>query len=365
MAFALRVFSLLPLVLLAISFGGAVETTYRTGVLLGLVDPARLAEYRLYFADTAAFNGEIEQAIGAGDYDYAESLYSLGVHYGHELSPDLGERARATPLRRMSAASAQVVKGFVFGSVDTGAEIGGTLASDLIGVGDVRDFSIHGYRYLSGGDYDPLLLGLSAAGIGLTAATYGTAGAASAADAGISLVKNAYKARRLSKPLTAYFSKLAGRAVNLGVMKAEFRAADQALSLPARVEKAAVKAVDRKALKTLGQEAEVLNGVRRQSGVRASVAALSIADGPKELRRLARVSARFGESGHAVLKFLGRSVLRITGLIVDLLKTLAWFVSTVLMALVRWPARILAKAVARRLGFDVWGGIIRPVLKLC
>ena len=364
MAFAFRLLSWLPLVFLAVSFGGAVETTYRTGVILGLVDPARLAEYRLYLADTATFAADIEAAIDAGDYDYAEKLYRLGIHYGHELSPELGARAEATPLRRIAASGSQVVSGFIFGGMDSGAEIGGTIASDLVGVGDIRDFSIHGYRYVTGGDYDPLLLGLSAAGIGLTAATYGTAGAASAADAGVSIVKNAYKAGRLSKPLTAYFSKLAGRAVNLGVMKAEFRAADQALSLPARVEKAAVKAVDRKALKSLADEAEVLNGVRRQSGVRASVAALSIADGPRDLRKLARVSARFGETGHAVLKFLGRSVLRIGGLIADLLQTLAWLASTLLMAVVRMPARLLVKALARRLGFDVWASVIRPVLRL-
>ena len=356
----------LPLVAASLAIWELSLSAYRTGVAFGIVDPVRLAEYRLYAAGTGEFVDQIETAIEEQDYAYATAIYDLGLRYGHDLPPDLRERAEATWARRAYVSGSRAARGFVFGSVGSSAEIAGSLTSDLVGVGDLRDFSVQGFRYVAGRDYDPLLLGLSAAGIGLTAASYGSAGAAALPDTGISLIKNAYRTRKLSRPLTAYFSKTATRLVDGKVLKTELAAmADEGAVGVGRLEKAAAKVLDRKAARSLLDDAEVLTDIGRKGGMRSSVAALSLADGPKDLRKLQRVASHFGDESHAVFKFLGRSVLRVGYGLYAVLSALASLAIILIVALIRLPTQLAVRLLVRRLGLDE-GAVqaIRPLMRL-
>ncbi|HCL66959.1 MAG TPA: hypothetical protein DIC56_19405 [Rhizobium sp.] len=356
----------LPLVAASLAIWELSLSAYRTGVAFGIVDPVRLAEYRLYAAGTGEFVDQIETAIAEQDYAYATALYELGLRYGHDLPPDLRERAEATWAQRAYASGSRAARGFVFGSVDSGAEIAGSLTSDLIGVGDLRDFSVQGFSYVAGRDYDPLLLGLSAVGIGLTAASYGSAGAAALPDAGISLIKNAYRTRKLSRPLTAYFWKTATRLVDGKVLKTELAAmADEGAVGLGRLEKAAAKVLDRQAAKSLLDDAEVLTDIGRKGGMRSSVAVLSLADGPKDLRKLQRVAGHFGDESHAVFRFLGRSVLRVGYGLYAVLSALASLAMILIVALIRLPTQLAVRLLVRRLGLGE-GTVqaIRPLMRL-
>ena len=361
-----RLVGLLPLLMLAVVACEYAIAGYRTGVAYGFVDPVRLAEYRLYTADTHRFVTEIEQAIDSRDYAYAEQLYDLGLRYGHDLPPDLKERAQATFARRAYASSTRAVSGFVFGSVDSGEEIAGSVASDLIGVGDLRDFSVQGYNYMAGSDYDPLLLGLSTVGLGLSAATYGSAGMVAAPDAGLSLLKNAYRARKLSRPLTAYLRKSTAKLVNTGVLKTELKAAaGEGFSGIGRMRMAAAKSLDRQAAKSLIDDAGVLGDIGKTGGVKASMAALALADGPKDLRKLQRVSKAFGNESHAVLKFLGRAVLRIGYGLYTVLAGLASLALWLAVAVIRVPLRIGGRFLLRRLGAGEGAvAALRPLMRM-
>ncbi|MGF0536445.1 hypothetical protein ACQQ2Q_00525 [Agrobacterium sp. ES01] len=339
--FVFRLLALVPMVLVGWGVVESAITLYRSGVAYGLVDPVGLAQYRLYAAGPQRFVEEIEKAIDAGDYDYAESLYALGIAYGHDLPPDLEEKAKATWARRAGVGSLRAARGFIFGSVETGEELAGTLVSDLVGVGDLRDFSVQGFNYVSGRDYDVLLLGFSAVGLGLTAASYGSFGLAAPADTGVSLVKNAYRARRLSKPLTAYFAKTARRLIKPSVLKTELKVSSEGAAGIARLEKAAFKSVDKTAARILMKDVEVLGDMRKTSGIRAPLAALAIADGPKDLRKLSRVSAHFGAKGAVVMKFLGRSVIRLGYGVAEIASAAISLILMLSMALIRLPARLL------------------------
>lgn len=362
----LRVLGFLPLLMMALAMVELSQTLWRTGVGYGLVDPAGLARYRLYTAGTDRIVAEIEAAITERDYAYASSLYRIGVDYGHALPPDLGERAEGTWAGRTYASGTRVAGGFVFGSVDSGEAIVGSLASDLVGVGDVRDFSVQGFNYLAGRDYDPLLLGLSTIGLGLTAASYTSFGAAAAPDAGISIVKNAYRGGKISRPLTRYFTKAAGQAVDTRILKAELKtAAGEGVSGIGRIEKAAAKSLDRTAAKSLLDDVAVLDDMRRTGGIRTSVAALSLADGPKDLRRLQHVTHYFGDGSHAVFKFLGRSVLQVGHALVEILQAVAALIGMVALALVRAPLRWSLVALFRLLGLGpLPARALRPLMRL-
>ena len=340
----LKVLRLASLLAFGLAAWNAATSVYRSGMMFGLFDPAALAEYRLYAAPAATYVAEIEQAIVDGDHDYAVALYDLAVRHGHALSPALRERAEGTWLGRAYLTGSRAAKGFVVGSLDSGAEIAGSVTSDLIGVGDLRDFSVQGYRYVAGDDYDPILLGLSAVGLGLTVSTLGTVGAAAVPDAGLSVLKNAYRARKLSAPLTAYLTKNAVRLVDTRLLKAELIAAsDEGTFGLARLQKAAARSVDGKVAQTLVDDATVLGTIGTKGGVRSSLAALAIADGPKDLRKLQRVVTRFGEESHAVMKFLGRSILEIGAALYAVAAAVAGLLLAFLLAVLRLSARMLAR----------------------
>ncbi|UJW73310.1 hypothetical protein [Rhizobium sp. SL42] len=329
---------------------------YRSGVALGLVDPVSLAQYRLALASTDQVRDEIETAIAADDYAYAGSLYQLAIHEGHHLPMDLGERAEGTLLRRAFVTGSGVANGFVFGSIDNGAEIAGSVSSDLVGFGDLRDFSVQGIRLAAGGDYDPVLLTLSVIGLGLTAATYGTAGAAGLADAGFAVVKNVRRAGKMSRPFAAYLAKTAGQVIDTKRLRREIASAvdEGALGL-SRARAIAARVVDRKAAGALVDDARVLGEIGTAGGPRAAVQALSLAEGPSDLRRLQRIGLHFGDRSTAVMKFLGRSLMTIGWDLYLLVAALAGLAASLALFCLRQAARLLLFPCRRQL---------KPVFKL-
>lgn len=341
----LRFVSLLALGLAA---WNAASFVHRTGLILGIIDPVALAEYRLYAASTATYVSEIEQAIAAGDYDAATGLYGLGVRHGHALPADLRERAQGTWFQRALVTGSGAAKGFVFGSLDSGAEIAGSVTSDLIGVGDVRDFSVQGLSYLKGESYDPVLLGLSAVGIGLTVSTLGSAGASALPDAGLSVLKNAYRAGRISRPLRAYLSRNAAKLVDTQVLKRELAlAADQGTLGLSRLRTVAARSVDGKLAASLAEDAAALGAIRAKGGMRSAITALAIADGPKDLRKLERVAAHFADDTHAVMKFLGRTMLEVGTALYALVSGLAGALLSIVLSMVRLLIRTVFRFVRR------------------
>lgn len=362
----LRLIGWLPVVAVALALVQAGEGVYRSGVAYGFIDPTRLAEYRLYAASTARYEDEIRSAIAARDYAYAQSLYDLGVANGRELSPQLREAAEATWARRLYASGTRAAEGFVFGTVDSGEEIAGSLASDLIGVGDVRDFSVQGFNYMAGRDYDPFLLGFAAVGLGLTAASYTSFGLSAAPDAGISLLKNAYRGRKLSRPLAAYFEKSAMKVVDPAVLRRELQATTRT-GLPdaAGLTRVAERSVDKVAARSLVDDLQVLDSMRKRGGLRSSMAALAVADGPKDLRKLERITQRFGETSYAVMKFLGKSAIRVGHVFVEIIQALVSLVLLIITTILRWPLKFVGRVLLRHLvGAEFAAAIVRPLAKL-
>src|SRR5690606_27732385 len=99
--------------------------------------------------------------------------------------------------------------GFVTGDVSDMPSIAGTVTGDLFLFGDIRDVVREGKHLAFGEDVDHLVLGLASAGIAVTAATYWSGGSDAPARAGLSVVKGAKRAGRLSSGLAAW----TGRAV--------------------------------------------------------------------------------------------------------------------------------------------------------
>ncbi|MFN5715339.1 MAG: hypothetical protein ACK463_12345, partial [Bradyrhizobium sp.] len=167
-------------------------------------DPADLADLRVNSVlrnNPGLISDHIEAALATGDADLAASFVALAGEKNIALSAELTKRV--DDARAEQSSTTHFAKGFatglVTGNADDVASLSGTVAGDLFVFGDVRDVVREGKHLVMGEDTDQLVLGLAAAGLAVTAATYVSVGGAGPLRAGLTLVKDTRKAGRLSE----------------------------------------------------------------------------------------------------------------------------------------------------------------------
>lgn len=154
---------------------------YAGAVLAAQDDPAGLADLQINSAarnnrDVVAEN--IEAALAKGDADLAHSFVELAREKNIPLSEDLSRRVSDAVAEDNSSShfARRFASGLVTGNADDVASLSGTVAGDLFVFGDIRDVVREGKHLAMGEDTDRLVLGLAAAGLAVTAATYVSAG---------------------------------------------------------------------------------------------------------------------------------------------------------------------------------------------
>src|SRR6201999_3910136 len=137
-------------------------------------------------------------ALAANDADLANSFVELAAAKNIALPEDLSRRVTEAVAEENSASyvAKRFATGLVTGTADDVASLSGTVAGDLFVFGDIRDAVREGKHLAMGEETDRLVLGLAAAGLAVTAATYVSAGGATPVRAGLSLVKDARKVGR-------------------------------------------------------------------------------------------------------------------------------------------------------------------------
>ncbi len=286
-------------------------------------DPATLADLGLAGFDAAAAHRAITDALAADDAALAASFVELADARGVALSPDL--RAQVAVANSGTAQAWRSAKafgaGFITGTPEDAAGLAGAAVGDLTVWGDLRDASREGLKLARGEDPDELILGLSAAGLALSAGTYATLGAGLPARAGVTLLKGAKRAGMLSAGL----ARSIGRAVRDSMDLAAVR---RFASGTAPVDAAALKSVVRgERIGRLGRMAEDVATLQAKAGTRTALEGLKVAENGGDLRRLARLAEAKGGQTLAIVKTLGRGALVVTG---ALLKLVGW--AFVLMA---------------------------------
>lgn len=311
-------------------------------LVAGRDDPAVLADLDMRGLSSAALAHSITRALDADDPDLAASALQWGDAQGREIPPAL--RQRVADAASGSAQALRAVRnfgtGFVTGTPDDLAGLAGAAAGDLTLWGDVRDASREGWNYLRGEPVDPLLLGLSAAGLALTAGTYATIGAGAPARAGLTLVKVARRTGRLSAGLLTDLTRLSREAVDVAALRRGAGTMDAA----------AVRAAVRpQGLARLSGLLSDVGTVQAKAGTRATLEGLALAQDGRDVARLARLAEKKGGQTLFILKAAGRGALAITGALLSLLwwgagalVWLFWLVATcngLAVSLARWTWR--------------------------
>jgi hypothetical protein len=281
-------------------------------ILAAQDDPADLADLQVNSAtrnDPALVSDQIEAALKQGDADLAASFVELARERNIVVSDELSKRVSdaVTETNSTSHFAKRFATGLVTGNADDVASLSGTVAGDLFVFGDIRDVVREGKHLAMGEDTDRLVLGLAAAGLAVTAATYVSVGGAAPVRAGLTMVKDARKVGRLGEGLTEWAGRSAREVVDAPMLQ-QAVATGSVLRPGATVSaiKAAFRAEKAGALVRLAKD---VGRVGEKAGARGALDTLRIAEGPKDVARAARLAEAKGGQTRAILKILGRGAL--------------------------------------------------------
>ena len=178
-------------------------------ILAAQDDPAVLSDLQLNSAlrnNQTVIADNIEAALTAHDAGLANSFVDLAREKNISLPDELLRRVSDAVAEECSSShfAKRFASGLVTGNADDVGELSGTVAGDLFVFGDIRDVVREGKHLAMGEDTDRLVLGLAAAGLAVTAATYVSVGGVAPVRAGLTLVKDARKVGRLGEGLTEW-----------------------------------------------------------------------------------------------------------------------------------------------------------------
>jgi hypothetical protein len=310
------------------------------GVILAAQDdPAALADAQLTMQlrdDQLLLQRNIETALAENDSDLAESLLAIAVDKNITIPDELTTRVAAAVAEDNSAG--QIAKrfatGLVTGEADDVASLSGTVAGDLFVFGDIRDALREGKRMAMGEEVDHVVLGLAAAGIAITAATYISVGGAAPVRAGLTLVKDARKAGRLGEGLALWAGRSARSVIDAPVLQ-------NAVSSASFARPGASIAGIKAAFKTekaggLMKLAKDVGRVGETAGTKGALDTLRISQGPKDVARAARLAESKGSQTRGFFKILGRGALLLAAGAFNL----AWWVFGAVMMLIGFLSAI-------------------------
>jgi hypothetical protein len=291
-----------------------VPAGFEAGTLVSLQDdPAALADHMLDVSfDAPVAKREIESALGANDPDLAVSFLALAQDRNVAVDPGLADQVEAARAAAASASHAvgSFAQGLITGEPADMAGLAGTALGDLFVFGDIRDALREGARLVTGQPTDELILGLACAGLAITAGTYATAGAGVPVRAGLSLAKAARATGRMSAHMAEWVGRSLREVLDLGALGRAIGGAT--FTGPVVAVHAAREAVKVEKTTELFRLAGDVGRVEAKAGTQAALDGLKIAEGPRDMSRIAKLAERYGGKTRAVLKLGGRAAIMLT-----------------------------------------------------
>jgi hypothetical protein len=346
----------LPFVL-ALAFAGAglalAPRAFESSFLIASQDdPVALADHvvaRAFDAATAA--REIDAALAAGDADLARSFLELARDRNVPVD---AERAAKVEAANAAAATAKrslesFARGFITGEPEDMSGLAGTAVGDLFVFGDIRDALREGSRLAGGQEADELILGLACVGLAVTAGTYATIGAAAPVRAGITVIKAARKTGRIGSQMASWIGRSLREVVDWTALRHAVRGAS--LTAPGAAVRAAREAVKVEKARDLTRLVGDVGRVQARAGTQAALDGLKLAEGPRDMSRLARLAAAKGGKTRAILKLAGRAAIVLTMGAFQLASWIFWAMLTgfgLVCSLKRTAERITERHCARR-----------------
>ena len=293
-------------------------------------DPVALADRAVARGfDAAVAAREINAALAANDADLANSFLELAREQNVPVDPVLAAKVEGELAAANSAASniGTFARGLITGEPDDLVGLAGTTVGDLFVFGDIRDAVREGSRLASGQQADELILGLACVGLAVTAGTYASLGVGAPARVGLSLVKAARKTGRIGSRMSAWIGRSLRETVDWAALKSGIAGAT--LRNPAVAVRAAREAVKVEKAQGLVRLVGDVGRVQSKAGTKAALDGLKLAEGPRDMARVAQLAAKKGGKTRAILKIAGRGAILLTVGTFNLAMWMFWALLTV------------------------------------
>jgi hypothetical protein len=298
------------LVLTAFIIGLLLSPQFAASVKLAqLAADGAYAELHLQQIPPERYAAEITAALEAGDATLARSLAALAVSRGIAIPPELTARIESLPAIDVGATLSAGWNCVVNGDFDSEAGFACVVATDMTGVGDVRDLVGEGGKFIAGQPIDYLTLGIATLGLGLSAAAYSSLGGALPLRVGASFVKAMHRVGKLPPRLTAQVARALERGINRPALE---EAITLATSLRlGELGRPLSRLFNPRSVRLVSNLAEDFGTIGKAGGVRAMKLSVAAADSAADVRRLARVAETYGDRFVGVMKLVGRGALRL------------------------------------------------------
>ncbi|MBN8963344.1 MAG: hypothetical protein J0H71_19620 [Rhizobiales bacterium] len=302
-------------------------------VLAASNDPVTLSDIQLDSAlwnDPGLLEREAEAALAAGDIDLAGSFLDVAAARNAAFPEGLRTRIAEAVSRENSVGglAERFATGLVTGNAEDAVGLTGAMTGDLFAFGDIRDVVREGKNVVMGEDGDRVILGLAAAGLVVTAATYVSVGGAAPVRAGLTMVKDARKAGRMGEGLSRWAGRSARDLVDTPVLQKAL--ASGSFAHPGQLVPAIKAAFRAEKAGALVRVAKDVSRIGKRAGTRGAFDAMKLADGPKDIARAARLAEAKGGQTRAILKMFGRGALVLAAGAFDLALWVFWALAALL-----------------------------------
>ena len=244
-------------------------------------------------------------------------LYQYPLHYDYYYSY-INERD--TQFRKLKKNVSSFSTGFLSGQGSDSSGVTGAVISDFTVIGDARDLYRQYQLHANGKEVNQLVVGLAGVGVGLTAATYGTAGVTLTAKAGTSLLKIAAKTGRLTRSFRSELLRMSRKVFDWKLFQQSLKQTNNLSD----IRRVAQKSYHPSALKPLKKVAKNTNAIRKNTSMADTLHMLRYVENGDDLRRLEKFTVKHKHLSKGLLSLLGRGALRSVRV---LKKTTAFFLS--------------------------------------
>jgi len=273
--------------------------------------------------DTKYIDNKIISSIENNNFDDVEMYQNIANLTNVPISQEVLKRIddEKSLLNTGIRESKSLFNGFIFGESNNTTELAGSIASDMTVVGDLRDLTTESIKYFNDEEYDSFVLSLAIIGVAGSASEVATAGASTPIKIGTSLLKIAKKGSYLSKGLTSNILSKLKKVVDLNKLKNIDYTNINSI-------KQTFNTINIDTLKPIFLN---VNKINKNTSNFDTLKILKYADNEKSLKKLTKISSKFGKNTRGVLTILGEDALKIskyTFLII--LKLLAESIGTII-----------------------------------
>ncbi len=250
---------------------------------------------------------EIVAAIKAKKFDDAKVYEDLAKEFNITLLPQTKEliAKENTTAKKIKRGAKNFFNGFISGKANNGVEVAGAVASDFTIYGDLRDITVEGKKYIDDKPYDKLILGLSMAGLALSASQFVTLGSSSTLKVGASTLKVAKREKLLSKNFTKILSERVGKTVDFKALK---RVKLGSISELKRSSKIIKNSVHLAPIKPIFKN---LKTIEKSTSISDTIHLMKYVDNTKDLKNIAKLSKRYKGATRGLLKIFGKNIFRL------------------------------------------------------